>query len=111
MAARSKGKRQWLLVLIIQQRRRKRRNRSFREVRCPRWPRFRRDRTQDGDGNYISNDVDITSTFKAVFDMENIEVGFSKFGAGAAPEHLLVRLGDPMPHKPADTGFKQGAAS
>ena len=70
---------------------------------------FRRDRSQDGAGNYISNDVDITSSFKAVIDMENVEVGFSKFGAGAAPEHILVRLGDPMPHKPADTGFKQGA--
>lgn len=70
---------------------------------------FRRDRTQDGQGNYTSNDVDITSSFKAVFDLENIEVGYSKFGAGAAPEHLLVRLGEPMPHKPADAGFKQGA--
>lgn len=69
---------------------------------------FRRDRTQGGDGNYISNDVDITNGFKAVFDLENIEVGYSKFGAGSAPEHLLVRLGDPMPHKPADPGFKQG---
>jgi len=70
---------------------------------------FRRDRTQDSSGAYVSDDVDITSTFKAVFDLENIEVGFSKFGAGAAPEHLFVKLGDPMPQKPADTGFKQGA--
>jgi hypothetical protein len=70
---------------------------------------FRRDRSQDSAGNYISNDVDITSSFKAVFDLENIEVGYSKFGAGSAPEHVLVRLGDPMPHKPADPAFKQGA--
>jgi hypothetical protein len=69
---------------------------------------FRRDRSQDGAGNYISNDVDVTNNFKAVFDLENIEVGFSKFGAGAAPEHVFVKLGDPMPHKPADAGFKQG---
>jgi hypothetical protein len=69
---------------------------------------FRRDRSRDSQGNYINNDVDITNGFKAVFDLENIEVGYSKFGAGAAPEHLLVRLGDPMPHKPADSGFKQG---
>jgi len=70
---------------------------------------FRRDRTQDTSGNYTSNDVDITNGFKAVIDMENVEVGYSKFNAGSAPEHVLVKLGDPMPHKPADPGFKQGA--
>lgn len=70
---------------------------------------FRRDRTQDGGGNYISNDEDITNSFKAVIDLENIEVGYAKFGAGSAPEFVLVKLGMPMPHKPADAGFKQGA--
>lgn len=69
---------------------------------------FRRDRSQDSGGNYINNDVDITSSFKAVVDMENIEVGYLKFGAGAAPEFVLARLGDPMPHKPAGDGWKQG---
>jgi hypothetical protein len=69
---------------------------------------FRRDRSQGSDGAFSSNDVDITNGFKAVFDLENIEVGYSKFVAGSAPEHLLVRLGDPMPHKPADAGYKQG---
>lgn len=68
---------------------------------------FRRDRSEVN-GAYVSNDVDVTSAFKAVFDMENIEVGYSKFAAGVGPEHLLVKLGDPMPHKPADSGFKQG---
>lgn len=70
---------------------------------------FRRDRNQDSGGNYVSNDEDITNSFKAVVDLENIEVGFAKFGAGAAPEYLLVKLGLPMPHKPADSGFKQAA--
>lgn len=70
---------------------------------------FRRDRTQDSSGNYVSNDVDVTSNFKAVFDMENIEVGFLKFGAGAAPEMILARLGEAMPSKPAGDGWKQGA--
>lgn len=68
---------------------------------------FRRDRSQDSGGNFVSNDEDITNSFKAVVDLENIEVGFAKFGAGAAPEYLLVGLGSPMPHKPADPGFKQ----
>jgi hypothetical protein len=69
---------------------------------------FRRDRSEQG-GQYVNNDVDITSSFKAVIDLENIEVGYMKFGAGSAPEFALVKLGDPMPHKPADAGFKQGA--
>lgn len=69
---------------------------------------FRRDRSQDSGGNYVSNDEDVTNSFKAVVDLENIEVGYAKFGAGSAPEFVLVKLGDPMPHKPADPGFKQG---
>jgi hypothetical protein len=69
---------------------------------------FRRDRVQDGGGNYISNDVDITSNFKAVIDMENIEVGYINYPQGAAPQFAMVMLGEPLPHRPGD-GFKQGA--
>lgn len=69
---------------------------------------FRNDRSENN-GQYSNDAVDITSTFKAVVDLENIEVGYMKFGAGSAPEFMLVKLGDPMPHKPADSGFKQGA--
>lgn len=69
---------------------------------------FRNDRTEVN-GAYSNNPVDITSTFKAVVDLENIEVGYLKFGAGAAPEYMLVPLGTPMPQRPADPGFKQGA--
>lgn len=70
---------------------------------------FRNDREQDSTGNYASKAVDITSKFKAVFDMENIEVGYIGFAAGSAPAHLLVPLGDPMPQKPRDPKWKQGA--
>lgn len=70
---------------------------------------FRNDRSQDSSGNYTNAAVDITSTFKAIIDLENIEVGFLKFAAGSAPEFMLVRLGDPMPQKPADAKWKQGA--
>lgn len=69
---------------------------------------FRNDRSESN-GQYSNEAVDITSTFKAVVDMENVEVGYMKFGTGAAPEFVLVRLGDPMPHRPADAAFKQGA--
>jgi hypothetical protein len=69
---------------------------------------FRVDRTQVN-GAYENNAVDITSNFKAVIDLEHVEVGFMKFAAASAPEYLLVPLGDPMPQKPADAKWKQGA--
>lgn len=63
---------------------------------------FRRDR------NGMENtEVDITKAFKAVVDMENVEVGYINFATGGAPDFVLVPLGDPMPQKPSD-GHKQG---
>lgn len=69
---------------------------------------FRNDRTEQN-GAYTNNAVDITSNFKAVIDLENVEVGYLLFAAGSAPAFMLVKLGDPMPHKPADGKWKQGA--
>jgi hypothetical protein len=68
---------------------------------------FRNDRTEV-DGAYSNNAVDITGNFKAVMDLENIEVGHILFAAGAAPAYLLAKLGTPMPPKPADGKWKQG---
>lgn len=62
----------------------------------------RRDRTDGG-----NTDVDITRSFKAVFDFENLEVGWINFPAGAAPSFSMARIGEPMPPKPSD-GHKQG---
>lgn len=69
---------------------------------------FRNDRSQDSSGNYLNNAVDITPNFKAVMDLENLEVGYLLFAAGSAPAYMLVKLGDPMPQKPADGKWKQG---
>lgn len=68
----------------------------------------RSDRKQQPDGSFANDVVDITQNFKAVFDMENIEVGYLLFAAGAAPQTMVVKLGDPMPHKPSGDGWKQG---
>lgn len=68
---------------------------------------FRNDRTEVN-GAYSNDAVDITSNFKAVMDIENIEVGFLLFAAGSAPQFLLVKLGSPMPQKPSDAKWKQG---
>ena len=66
------------------------------------------DRKQAADGSYGADVVDITSNFKAVFDMENIEVGYLLFAAGVAPQMMVVPLGTAMPQKPAGEGWKQG---
>jgi hypothetical protein len=68
---------------------------------------FRNDRTEVN-GAYSNNAVDITANFKAVLDLENLEVGYLLFAAGAAPQFLLVKLGEPMPQKPSDAKWKQG---
>jgi hypothetical protein len=46
--------------------------------------------------------------FKAIFDLENIEVGWMLFSAGSAPDLRLVRLGDPWPDQPSPD-HKRGA--
>lgn len=64
---------------------------------------FRRDFL--GNGEY--DNVDISRSFKAVLDMENIEVGTILFGAGA-PSFSLAPLGKPVPPAPTPE-HKQGA--
>lgn len=63
---------------------------------------FRVDR-EDG----VSDQVDITHEFKAIFDLENVEVGYIKFETGQAPDFNMVPLGSPMPAK-ASPEHKQG---
>jgi hypothetical protein len=61
---------------------------------------FRVDRVQTTDG-FTSEPVDITATFKAVFDFENIEVGWIDFPVGSAPSFALVPLGKALPDRPS----------
>lgn len=63
---------------------------------------FRVDRAQDAAGNWTQNIVEITQGFQAIFDMENIEVGWALFAAGVAPSFAMVKLGQPIPAKPSD---------
>lgn len=69
----------------------------------------RSDRKQLPDGSFGSEIVDITAIFKAVFDLENIEVGYLLFAAGVAPQMAVAPLGSAMPQKPVGEGWKQGA--
>ena len=52
--------------------------------------------------NRDGDDVEITNTFKAVMDLENLEVGSIAFVAGMAPDFHLVRIGDRIPAPPTD---------
>lgn len=58
---------------------------------------FRVDR-EDG----VSTPHDITRNFKAVFDLENMEVGYINFDTGSAPDFQMVTLGQALPPKPSD---------
>lgn len=63
---------------------------------------FRIDRTQDSAGNWQTDDVDITTGFQAVMDLENIQIGWVLFAAGLAPSWSTVPLGQPLPPKPSE---------
>ena len=63
---------------------------------------FRADRV-DG----VTTPHDITRNFKAVFDFENIEIGWISFVAGSAPDFQMVPFGAALGQKPT-ADHKQG---
>jgi hypothetical protein len=70
---------------------------------------FRVDRSQSASGTYESETVEITPVFQAVFDMENIELGWLSFPQNAAPDIVVARFGTPIPPRPSlqhKTGFR-----
>jgi len=59
--------------------------------------------------NGVEQVVDLTRTFKAVMDLENIEVGHISFAANMAPDFRVVRFGQPVPSAPSEnhkSGFR-----
>lgn len=68
---------------------------------------YRIDRTQDGQGVWQTDEVEITQDFQFVPDLENIEVGWLLFAAGVAPDLRTVKIGNPLPDRPSDK-HKQG---
>jgi hypothetical protein len=61
---------------------------------------FRMDRVVNGNG-FVSDPVDITASFKAIFDFENIEVGWIDYQPGSAPHFDLVPMGSQLPDRPS----------
>jgi hypothetical protein len=68
---------------------------------------FRSERVLDGSGNFVTEDVDITTGIKFIADFENIEVGYCLFVPGQAPQFILVPIGEEMPARPSKE-FKDG---
>ena len=87
------------------------------------------DRATEGSGNFLpivkydaragriarvdrdngeNNSIDISNSFKAVFDFENVEVGYIKFAAGSAPDFRVSRWYDRNPVKDPGEGYKPG---
>lgn len=63
---------------------------------------FRVDRSQDSSGAWQTNNVEITNGFQAVFDLDNVEVGWALLANGVAPSWSMVPLGQSMPARPSD---------
>jgi hypothetical protein len=61
---------------------------------------FRVDRVDNGNG-FVNDPVDITSSFKALFDFENVEVGWIDFNPNSPPDFQLVPMGSALPERPS----------
>jgi hypothetical protein len=62
---------------------------------------FRVERADNGSG-FASSLTDITANFKAVFDFENIEIGWIQFAPGMAPSFVMVPMGQQRPPRPTE---------
>ena len=69
---------------------------------------FRVDRS-DETGRWENNPTEITQTFQAIVDLDNIEVGWLHFPTGGAPDIRTVHVDEPLPDRPSDkhrSGFR-----
>jgi hypothetical protein len=62
---------------------------------------FRIDRIENN-GNFENVAVDITPSFKAKADFENVTAGWLLFTSGSAPDFKLVPIGNELPARPSD---------
>jgi len=60
---------------------------------------FRVDRVDTGSG-FVGESADITNSFKAIVDFDNVEVGWIDFQPGSAPSFALVPMGSKLPDRP-----------
>jgi hypothetical protein len=61
---------------------------------------FRIDRVEK-DGNFANEAVDVTQSFKAIADFENVQTGWILFLSGTAPDFKMVPIGNELPPRPS----------
>lgn len=71
------------------------------DARAGRW--FRKGDREKGE----ASDVDVTNGFSAIFDFDNIEVGWMLLASGQAPAYVMQPVAKGLPPKP-EGEFKQG---
>jgi len=65
------------------------------------------DREQDSNGTWHTKQVDITETFEAIVDLENMEIGWIAFPPGGQPDFRMVPVGTDVGEPPTDN-HKEG---
>jgi hypothetical protein len=65
------------------------------------------DRQQDDVGEWTTTLVDITKTFGAIVDLENMEIGYIAFTPGGQPDFRMVPVGTDVGEPPSDN-HKEG---
>jgi hypothetical protein len=68
---------------------------------------YRCDRARAPDGEWYTEQKNITDNFSAVFDMENVEVGWIAFSSGGPPSFVMFPVGSDIGNPPSDK-HKQG---
>src|SRR5215472_6539441 len=68
---------------------------------------YRCDRTRAPDGEWYTDQQNITDNFAAIFDMENAEIGWITFSSGGPPSFVMSPVGSDIGNPPSDA-HKQG---
>jgi hypothetical protein len=70
---------------------------------------YRCDRTRAPDGEWYTDQKNVTDGFSAVFDMENVEVGWAAFSSGGPPNFVMFPVGSDIGNPPAISTSKVSA--
>ena len=68
---------------------------------------YTQDREQQKNGEWQSVQNDVTDRFVAAFDIAGIEHGYMRFPKGAAPEMIMVPMGEDIGEMPEGENFRR----
>jgi hypothetical protein len=69
---------------------------------------YTQDREQQKNGEWQSVQNDVTDGFVAAFDIAGTEHGYMRFPKGAAPEMVMVPMGEDIGEKPEGENWQEG---